>query len=458
MINTKYFKIVALGLLLSTSACEVLDVEPQASLPAETAFTTRIGVEAGLIGAYSSLQSGSYMGLRYWLFADLATDNVAHTGSFPSFAQIEQNNILADNVEISNMWNTIYDGINRVNNLIVNIPNIKDAAFNNDQALGEARFLRAYHYFNLINYFGGSPTGYGEGGVGVPLILTPTLSPADAAPKARASESEVIAQVIQDLNFAQGTLPVASRGRATQAAASALLSRVYLYQKNYTAAAEEAKKVMDLNRFSLAANYVDIYALKNTPEAIWELQFDPVNRNSIAFFWLPTSLGGRNEVSPTGALGSAHEAGDKRLAVNNFTSLYTAKYTRISDGTDHVLLIRFAEVLLNRAEALARLGGENNLKEAVDLLNRIRVRAGLSRSFGTMVDGIFVYSPTLNQSEIVTAILQERRIELAHEGHHWFDLRRTNTTGIADADKNLWPIPQREVLTSSGVITQNKGY
>lgn len=447
MINTRYFKIIALGLLLSTSACEVLDVEPQASLPADTAFTTRIGVEAGLIGAYSALQSGNYQGLRYWLFADLATDNVAHTGSFPSFSQIDLNSILADNVELNNMWNTIYNGINRVNNLIVAIPTIQDAAFNNDQALAEARFLRAYHYFNLLNYFGGSPTGYGNNGAGVPLILTPTLSAADAEPKARATEAEVIAQVLQDLDFAQANLPLNSRGRATKGTALALLSRVHLYQKNYTEAADYAKQVMDLSKYSLVPNYLDIYALKNTPESIWELQFDPVNSNSIAFFWLPTSLGGRNEVSPTNNLASAHEAGDERKAVNNYTTTYTAKYTRIADGTDHVMLVRYAEVLLNRAEALARLGGVTNELEAISLVNMVRSRAELP-----------ALDPTLTGQALIDAILKERRIELAHEGHRWFDLRRTNNTGLADANKNLWPIPQREVLTSSGVIAQNEGY
>jgi starch-binding outer membrane protein, SusD/RagB family len=445
MINKKYFKIVALGLLLSTSACEVLDVEPQASLAAGSAFNTRIGVEAGIIGAYSALQSANYQGLRYWAFSDLATSNVAHTGTFPSFAQIDQNNILADNVEINNMWNVIYDGINRTNTLINAIPAINDPAFNKEGALAEARFLRAYHYFNLLNYFGGSATGYGNGGLGVPLKLTPTLIAADAEPLTRSSEAEIIAQVIQDLDFAGENLAGTNKGRATKTAALALKSRVTLYQKNYQAAAESAQQALDRNN-SLVANYADIYALRNTSEAIWELQFDPVNSNSIAFFWLPTSMGGRNEISPDASLAGAHETGDLRLPVNVNTS-FTRKYTRIQGGDDNVVLIRVAEVILNKAEALARIGGEENELEARTLVNRIRARAGLA-----------ALEATVTGQSLIDAILKERRIELAHEGHHWFDLRRTNTTGLADANKNLWPIPQREVLTSSGVITQNPGY
>ena len=155
MINTKYFKIIALGLLLSTTACDTLDVEPQASLPAETAFTNKSAAEAGLIGAYSALQSANYMGLRYFAFADMTADNIAHTGTFPSFAQIANRQILPDNVELSNMWNIIYSGINRANNIIAQVPEINDPSFNNKESVvAQARFLRAYHYFKLINYFG----------------------------------------------------------------------------------------------------------------------------------------------------------------------------------------------------------------------------------------------------------------------------------------------------------------
>ncbi|GAB3541208.1 RagB/SusD family nutrient uptake outer membrane protein [Pontibacter brevis] len=455
MIHNKFFKVIALGLLLSSTACDPLDVEPQASLPAETAFNTRTGAEAGLVGAYSALQSANYMGLRYFVFSDLTADNAMHTGTFPSFAQIAQRNILPENVELSNMWNAIYVGINRANNLIANVPNVEDPAFNKESVLAQARFLRAYHYFNLINYFGGSTTGYGDNGLGVPLRTEPTLTPEDAAPTARASEAEVIAQVLADLDFAIENLPesfagAAGKGRATQAAALALKSRVQLYQKNYQAAADLAQQVIETDRFTLVDNYRDIYEQRNTAEAIWELQFDPVNSNSIAFFWLPTALGGRNEVSPSTSLAAAHEEGDERLNTNVLTSTYTGKYTRISDGTDHVLLIRYAEVLLNRAEALARIGGAENLLEATNLLNEVRERAELAPIV------------PLTQEALIDAILQERRVELANEGHRWFDLRRTGRAAeelnITDLNRLRWPIPQREILNAEELVEQNPGY
>jgi len=448
MINKRYFRAIALGLLVATASCDVLDVEPQTSLPAQTAFNNKSAAEAGLIGAYSSLQSGNYMGLRYFIFADLTADNLTHTGTYPSFAQIANRQILPDNTELNNMWNTIYEGINRANNLIAQVPNIEDPAFTNkEEVIAQARFLRAYHYFNLINYYGGSPNGYGKpDGLGVPLRTEPTLAVADAAPIARASEVEVIAQVMDDLDFAIENLSAsAAPGLATQNAAIALKSRVQLYQGNYQEAADLAGELIDA--YTLPENYADIYEVRNTSESIWELQFDAVNSNSIAFFYFPSALGGRNEVSPSANLSAAHEEGDERKDVNNTTSSYTAKYTRISDGTDHVMLIRYAEVLLNRAEALARL---DQTEEAEGLLNMVRMRAGLE-----------TYAST-SQDDLINQILLDRRIELAHEGHRWFDLRRTGTAttvlGITDDRKTLWPIPQREILNSEDLVEQNPGY
>lgn len=448
MINKRYIRAIVLGLLISASSCDVLDIEPQTSLPAETAFNNRSAAEAGLIGAYSALQDVDYMGLRYFIFADLTADNLSHTGTYPSFAQIANRQILPDNVELSNIWNAIYEGINRANNLIAQVPNIEDPAFaNKEEVIAQARFLRAYHYFNLINYWGGSPNGYGQpDGLGVPLRTEPTLVVADAAPVARASEAEVIAQVMADLDFAIENLSAsAAPGLATQNAAIALKSRVLLYQGNYQEAADLTGQL--IGAYTLPEDYLDIYQVRNTSESIWELQFDAVNSNSIAFFYFPSALGGRNEVSPSLSLNAAHEAGDERKDVNNTTSSYTAKYTRIADGTDHVMLIRYAEVLLNRAEALARLG---QTEEAESLLNMVRMRAGLE-----------AYTST-SQDDLISQILLDRRIELAHEGHRWFDLRRTGiaTTvlGITDDIKTLWPIPQREILNAEGLVEQNPGY
>jgi hypothetical protein len=146
-----------------------------------------------------------------------------------------------------------------------------------------------------------------------------------------------------------------------------------------------------------------------------------------------------------------HEPGDLRKPVN-----YTASGTRFrqlkffrADGTDNILLLRLAEIYLIRAEARARKTVPDVVGAAADL-NIVRNRAGLA------------VTTAVTPAALLDAILAERRVELAHEGHRWFDLRRTNrvltTLGITDAYRALWPIPQRERETSGFIIEQNPGY
>jgi len=434
------------------TACEKnIELDPETALDGTAGFKTKQDVDAALIGCYSALQSANYMGLRYWALADMYADILAHTGTFPSFAQVANRSILADNVELRNMWQQIYIAINRTNNVIASAPGVSDPSFNVNNAIGEARFLRAYNYFNLLVLYGGSTTGYNQaGGVGVPLVTTPTLTAADAAPKPRNTEAEVWALILEDLDFAaQNMLNTNGVGRANKRVAQALKARAHLYRGEWAMAELAAGDVITTGGYTLipGATYSDIYLKKNTGEAIWELQFDPTNANSIAFFYYPTSLGGRNEMASTTSLRDAHEAGDVRQAVNYTTTpaAKTLKYTRVP-GDDNVLMIRLAEMYLIRAEAQARL---NKLPDAVTDLNAIRTRAGLGMASPTTTD------------EVIAAIEKERRLEFAHEGHRWFDLRRYNKwsdVGITQEYRALWPIPQREVETSEGIIAQNPGY
>lgn len=455
---------------LGTTSCDkVLEVEPRASLDSQTGLRTRQDAEAALRGCYDSFQSANYYGLRYLLFADLGADNARHTGTFPTFAQIAQNQILPDNVELTNMWNTIYSGINRCNYLIEQVQKIDDPAFDKASAIAEAKALRAFHYINLLGYWGGSPEGYGyPNGLGVPLRLTATTSIAgdEIKPIARATEAEVVAAIRTDLDAASADIgATGSKARLSKAAVLALRARFELRMRNYADAAKFADQVSAaLGGLPLEGEYNNIFSQKFSNESIWELSFDAVDSNSLAFFWFPTSSGGRNEVSPATTLGPAHEAGDKRLNVNVVTATTqqlptypanaTRKYFRIAAGDDQPVMVRTGEVILTQAEALARVTG-GDLVKARTLVNRIRVRAGLAE-----------LPATLTQSELITAIQKERRIELANEGFRWFDLRRVNavqtTLGVTQTFRNLWPIPQREILNSTvdgnKLVVQNPGY
>lgn len=453
----QFIYILALMSTLTFSCTKVLDQLPQTALDANQAFTTRSGIEAGIIGVYNSLQSGNYYGLRYWALSDMYADNIRHTGTFPSFAQFFNRSLLADNVEITNIWNTIYAGINRANNIIAATPKVNDPSLNKDQILSEARVLRAYFYFDLIRAFGGSPNGYNQpNGLGVPLITKPTLSPADASPNARASEANVYTQILADLDFAINNPGFSNKntaGRLGKFAAKALKARVQLYRGQWADAEALSTDVIANGGYSLVstANYATIWLQKNSSESIFELQFDPTNSNAIAFFFYPTSRGGRNEIKGTPDLLNAHEPGDVRKDVNYVSAApltgTTLKYTRVSSGDDNVTLIRLAEMYLVRAEARARQG---NLLGALADVNVIRARAGLSASLA------------VTQDQVLAAIAKEKRLELAYEGHRWFELRRTNNTSISlpagQENRALWPIPQREVQTSNNIITQNPGY
>lgn len=458
--------LVTVGALF-TASCqkEVLDQSPQASLPAATAIKDAASVNAAILGIYSGFQSGNYYGLRYQAFADLYADNIRHTGTFPSFLQIANRQILPDNTEVTNMWNSMYSVINRANGVIAAVPGITDPTLNKNSALSEARALRAMVYFDLIRYWGGSNTGFNiSGGVGVPLILKPTLTEADATPTARSSEADVMAQVVADLDFAIanfGSSNTNTAGRISKDAVKALKARVDLYLGNYTSAETLTTELIGSNRYTLTpgATYKDIWANKNTKESLWEIQFEPTNSNSIAFFYYTTGNGGRNEIASSTSLPGVHESGDLRLPINATTqggaatNLKTLKYTRVSTGDDNVVLFRLSELYLIRAEARA-MKASPDLAGSLSDLNVIRTRAGLA------------VSAAATQADLLTAILKERRVEFAHEGHRFFDLKRLNllgtTLGASFSTTNtfraLWPIPQRETLTSGGVIAQNTGY
>ena len=463
--------VVSLGALL-TASCqkETLDQAPQASLSAAGAIKDAATVNAATLGIYSGFQSANYWGLRYFVFSDLYADNINHTGTFPSFSAIWNVAILPDNTEVSAMWNSMYSTINRANTVIAAVPTIADPTLDKDKALAEARVLRANVYFDLIRYWGGSNTGFNQvGGVGVPLILTPTLTEADASPKARATEAAVMGQVIADLDFAIGVSTFGNTnttGRVGKNYAKALRARVALYMADYATALSYSNELIASGTYTLTpgATYKDIWANKNTKESLWEVQFEPTNSNSIAFFYYTTANGGRNEIATSSGLNTAHEAGDLRQAINatatggTASNLKTLKYTRAATGDDNVVMFRLSELYLIRAEARA-MGTAPDLVNALADVNVIRTRAGLAASAAATAP------------DLLTAILKERRIELAHEGHRFFDLKRTNklasTVGAAyfgtvgainNSFKALWPIPQREVLTSGGIIAQNTGY
>jgi hypothetical protein len=434
-------------------ACsKALDVEPQNSISSDKGLATKEDAAAALLGCYDALQASNYLGVGFPSDVDLVSNNIIHVGTFSTtYGLVAQNQISADNVEIANLWSSIYDAVNRTNYLLQESDKITDAAFAKATTQGEARTLRALNYINLVALWGGNTQGYGYGGAGVPLRLTPTVAiGTQTQPIARATEADVATAIRADLDFAIANLSTGSVNRATKNAALALRARFELRMRNYADALKFAQQVTVPTNFATSA-----LAAATTPDAIWQLAFSTTDQNLYAFYWYP-STAGRNEFDPSPSLVAAHPSGDLRLPINNAANGTTLKYTRTTTRDDPFNIVRYTEVALTIAEAAAQTG---DLATATAQLNVIRKRAGLANTTATTA------------AALITDILLQRRLELAYEGHYWFDLRRTNTvqsalgsgspTALNAYDqnfRNLFPLPLRDVNLAGGVLVQNAGY
>jgi len=452
---------LALMATLALGACNsLLDTSPPDELSNDKTIVTPGGARAALAGAYNALQNGYYYGGTLTHFGDLYGDNAKHVGTFTSYQEADQNDFFANNGDVTGMWNAIYDGIKRCNVLIEKVPGVSGfAPGEQDQILGEAYFLRALHYHNLVKYYGG-----------VPLRLTPITDPDAAANLGRSTADEVYTQILADLAEAETRMSNVTDpdNHATLGAAKALLARVYLYQGNYAQALAKAQEVEALG-YTLATSYGDLWSSDavDTPEDIFKLTFTLTQPNLLGYYWLSDQLpsgAGRFEIGPTQSLIDAYDtlSVDTRLAWNiqpdpagngyieatQGGGSYGSKFPG-PNGDEDFHVIRFAEVVLIMAEAFAQ---QNQLGSAVTSYNLIRARAGLPDH----VLGVDV----ITQQDVLDAIDHERRLEFAEEGDRFPDLARsgraTAVLGIP-VTRVLFPIPQAEIDVAPNVV-QNPGY
>jgi len=449
--NLKILTIVALAFAAS---CDVLDQTPQQSLPTEDIFTNEANVNAVLAGAYSGLQGSLDDNIR---FTELAGDNARHTGSFPSWAAVDQHNLLADNAEGRNQYIALYDVINTANNIIKftsDVESMPEARQN--IAIAEAKVIRALAYHNLVRWYGG-----------VPLMVEP-IEGLEEGNVPRSTAAEVYTLITQDLEDAVATLGASGTSgstRITGYAATALLARVNLYTGDYPAAEANATTVINSGNFAVtgvlySANFGVAEADgQGSGESIFELLFTDEDSNSLSFFARPNGNGGRFEYGPEPTYSGIYDAADTRISSNLRTysgALRLGKYFR-TDGSDNFIIVRLAEMYLIRAEAIARQDFITPVEQqaAIADVNVIRDRAGLADV--TIAD-------FANFEAFLDEVLLQKRIELDQEGHRWHDLVRTGraqaTLGITDANDLLWPIPQREIDSNSAIAPedQNPGY
>ncbi|MEO7986037.1 MAG: RagB/SusD family nutrient uptake outer membrane protein [Gemmatimonadales bacterium] len=440
---------LAFALLPWLAGCDsILDTKPTDQLPQDRAITSAEGARAALTGAYSALQDFD-IGIRYYggdfsLLGDLSSDNADNTGTSTSFADADANQLRAANATVGGIWAAIYRAINRSNNIIEKVPALTDLDdTEKNEILGEAYFLRALDYHNLVKFWGP-----------VPLRLETVKSVDEAADIVRAPVADVYAQINSDLAQADQLITSTSpTTRATSGAVKAIQARVYLYQGDWANANAKADEVIGLG-YTLADAYSDLFDEEGqeTPEDIFKILFTAQQYENMGYYYHSTDDGGTADLTPTQSLIDTYDPDDERLAWSILDdgagTISGVKFPTVA-GAEDFHVIRFAEILLIKAEALARL---SDLAGAVDAYNPIRVRAGLPEHV--------LGNDVTTQDEVLAAIDRERRIELAFEGDRWPDLVRrgvaVSVMGIPDF-QTLYPIPQAEVDVAPG-LTQNPGY
>jgi tetratricopeptide (TPR) repeat protein len=447
-------KILFIGIIsLVVSSCDVFDVQPEASISDSAAITNASGLNAALAGLYAQMQGSYYSGDIFFL-ADVTSDIAQSVGTWDFYREMDTYVVNADNTEILDLWDAIYDVVNQANNIIEAAPNVEDASQEvRDNAQGEAYFARALAFFDAARVWGGIPGAYSE--AGIPLPLEPAR---EASFPSRASIDQTYSQVESDLMQALNLLPEAlNRNRATKDAARALLARFYLYTENYAQASTYATQLIDDSNYELVDDFTAIFSGKNTSESILELQFDNVNTSGVRFWYAPGAIGGRGELAAHDEFFASIDDADERKLLYDFDAVggftYPTKYIKAGD-IDNTHVLRIAEMYLIRAEADLQRGAGDPLAD----VNAIRSRANLPDLDAVTLDDI----------------LNERKIELAFEGHRWFDLvrtgqaltvlnsvPRTNTPGdpakLNDPARQLFPIPNSELNVNEN-LEQNNAY
>jgi hypothetical protein len=472
LIMKTYFKyIFFLMLSVSFITCDDnLDLEPEQSLSTDAAFADENTARASLMGVYSRAQDLEAFGGMFQVISEFQADNVNFIGSFPTLQDINLYVTQPDNLTIEAVFRDHYRVILAANAVIANVPNVEDEGFlqdERDQFIAEAKFMRALTYHQLVTLFGQPYSLDGGSSPGVPLILDPLVLQGDIETRiGRSSVAEVYTQIETDLIDALNGLPESysspdqTRGRATVGAANAMLSRVSLHQEDWGQTISYADAVLSSDLYALSPDYS--FYDTDASEIIFALKMSAVDNSAtgsggLASYFQPATFGGRGDAPYSQDLLDSYEGGDFRLEnlsvtldVDGNPTTYTTKYDDAINNTDDAPILRVTEVLLNRAEALLE---QDNETEAIEIINRLRDRAGLDAVDPSSVD------------EALEILYDERRKELAFEGFRRNDLLRTGMPLRADrpqesapgADRVVLPIPQREIDLGSS-LPQNKGY
>lgn len=490
-------------LIFALASCEkdFLERSPIIGITQDNFYQTEEDAIAAVNAAYATLQFElSPAGHFRWFWGDIMSDDSEKGGSGDNdgfelkLLETFQGPTNTDMLESE--WSACYEGIYRANTVLEFIPPMEISDATKNQVIAEAKFIRAWMFYNLVTIFGDVPK--------VDHLLAPSEYNMVRSPKA-----EIWALIIQDLTDAAAVLPLKSQypqgdlGRITKGAVQALLVKSYLWQENWAAAESMAEEIVNSNEYQLTPNYADIFTSggENNEESVFEIQYMNAsggnwgknNANEGTFsnvfqrargsfegygFNIPTQdfvdefsaegfedprlastvfrvgeqMGDRGTFTKD-ATGMPHDYYNKK-AFNNKSEEAPFGDPNPNGGTND-RVIRYADVLLMHAEAAAKNGNEAAAKNS---LNQVRARA---RGANT---GILAPITSSGQA-LIDAIYRERRIELGMEGHRFFDLVRTGrgtsvlgTLGYVEGTHHVFPIPQSQIQATNGAITQNSGY
>ncbi|MEO6166366.1 MAG: RagB/SusD family nutrient uptake outer membrane protein [Chitinophagales bacterium] len=487
---------IALAFISVTGCKKFLTTEVLGVYPESEFYTTQEQALQAITAAYQLLSyPSSFQGVgvqnRSWVFGDVASDDAAKggvAGDQADIGLIDDFNITPLNGNLENEWARLYEGITRCNIVLDKIPAIEMDEELKIRILAEAKFLRAYYYFDLVNIFGE-----------VPIVLEPLNS--DELQIAQSPVKTIFETVIEpDLLAAAPDLPLfysgSDVGRATKGAATALLAQAYLFQSKWDLAATKAEEVILSGQYGLMTVYAENFDanFKNNIESVFEVQHldgqDPFTGNVLNQWFAPAVDGGYFFNAPTQNFVDEFEATtegvfDPRLdytvgrdgmpwfngevfseewsPTGYLTRKHQQPFSEIpinlkGDGSINYTSIRYADVLLWYSEALNESG---RTAEALVPLNQVRTRAresylydNLLPGFGTIPAGLLPDVITSGQSDLRTAIRHERRVELGFEFHRYFDVIRYGESYASQAFSDnpffnyathkYFPIPQSE--------------
>lgn len=453
----------AAAMTFAMTACQKdIFEEPFTSLSPVDAFNSPERIEKAAVGMYDQLQNPNYLGGRVLIYGDVRgtdIDQATYFDPLPRFTTV-----LANNSTVAGAWQGAYRTIGETNLFLANLAAKQSivSAAKNDQYVGEAKFIRSLSYFYLVNLFA-QPYKFTAAAThpGVPLVLTSANDPfASSNSIARSTVAEVYNQMEQDLLEAETKLPVDHKNpgfsdvaRATKGAAQALLMRLYLYKGDYAKANTYADKVIASGKYGLNAAPETAFRTFTTKESIFSVAHNggdnPNTNNALGQHYSPSK---RGDISVSSNFVALMDSTDTRLNLitQDKGSYWTTKFLGVADW---VPVMRYSEVLLTKAEALANLSAGVDA-DAVNLLNAVRGRAKAS-----------VLAPA-TKPELIDAILTERKIELAFEGQGSFDYLRTGR-GIPahgsiaaqayGSNYVIFPIPKYDTDKNNKLV-QNPGY